>query len=102
MHRCFCKNPRQTDSRLSNSEPAYRRKLQEQNLDIDFASHWADILEQKKVVDYVQVDNFTAVGAEIDLSAILPADTPISDGTTKGVIVEAPLNKCVVRDGINW
>ena len=76
-------------------------KIQEQNLDIDFASHWADILEQKKVVDYVQVDNFTAVGAEIDLSAILPADTLISDGTTKGVIVEAPLNKCVVRDGIS-
>lgn len=75
------------DGALLNRHIAANAAIHESKLDIDWAAHGTEILEAKKVVDWVQVNDLLVAGTEVDLTTVLPPETPISDGTTKGVIV---------------
>ncbi|AOQ24730.1 hypothetical protein MTAT_04710 [Moorella thermoacetica] len=77
--------------------------IEESKLSINWNSH-TEALQNKKVVDYIQVnDTSVAAGAsEVDVSTIIGSrPTTASDPLSgEGVIVDAPKNKCIIRDGV--
>ena len=74
--------------------------IREENLQIDWARH-TEILQDRKVVDYVQYMGLDAGGlSSVDITAQIGAATPraSSAGREEGVIVDAPKNRVVIRD----
>lgn len=90
---------------LVNAHIAEDAGIEESKLSVNWSSHYAEALETKKVVDYVQVTGKTVNGlTELNLST---GDTPVLVGTAKittsagaeeGVITDAPYNKVVIRN----
>lgn len=90
---------------LVNQHIAADAAIEESKLDVNWGAHYAEALETKKVVDFVQVGNQTVGGlTELNLSTgetpVLIGTSPIttSTGTTEGVITDAPYNKVIIRD----
>lgn len=88
---------------LVNQHIADDAAINESKLDVNWGSHYAQALETKKVVDFVQVGNKSVSGlSEFNLSVngVLAGDAPIttSAGVAEGVITDAPYNKVVIRD----
>lgn len=87
---------------LTNSHVAANAAIEETKLSINWSSHYAEALETKKVVDFVQVGNKVVSGTEFNLSVngVLEGTAPIatSTGITEGVVTDAPYNKVVIRD----
>lgn len=90
---------------LTNQHVADDAGIHESKLDVNWGSHYAEALETKKVVDFVQVENKEVAGlTELNLSqtGILESDAPVSQsiGTEEGVITDAPYNKVPMRDAV--
>lgn len=88
---------------LVNQHIASDAAIHESKLDVNWSSHYAEALETKKVVDYVQVGNKAVGGVNnfnLTTNGVLEGTAPIatSAGTTEGVITDAPYNKVVIRD----
>jgi hypothetical protein len=85
---------------LTDTHIASDAAISESKLDIDWHAH-TEVLQDKKVVDYVQADNLTVEGQVINLETLIPeiSDVPnvTSDGTDEGIIVDNPKN--VIRYG---
>lgn len=91
---------------LTNQHVANDAGIHESKLDVNWSSHYAEALETKKVVDFVQVENKEVAGlSEFNLSqtGILESGAPIalSIGTDEGVITDAPYNKVPMRDAVS-
>jgi hypothetical protein len=88
---------------LVNAHIADNAAIHESKLDVDWAAHYNQALETKKVIDFVQVDRKLVGGAsEYNLSAngVLDGNAPktTSASTAEGVITDAPYNKVIIRD----
>lgn len=88
---------------IRNSHLAER--ILEANLDINWAGHYRQALQARKLVDFVQVNGVTvpAGTGEVDLTALgkIPASDPratSNDLQTEGVIIDAPKNKAPLRN----
>jgi hypothetical protein len=89
---------------LSNSHIAADAAIEESKLAVNWDAHYAEALETKKVVDYVQVGNKVVSGVEYNLSlaGVLVGTAPLalSAGTEEGIVTDAPYNKVVIRDSV--
>lgn len=93
---------------LLNEHVAAGAAIHESKLDINWASHGQDILQTKKVVDYIQVNSTTAGDLDtIDVSALnifggsTPAYTNSDPLSAEGIIVDAPKNRVALRDSVS-
>jgi hypothetical protein len=88
---------------LVNAHIADEAAIHESKLDVNWSSHYAEALETKKVVDFVQVGNQSVGDAsELNLSSagVLMGTAPITTSldSSEGVITDAPYNKVIIRD----
>lgn len=88
---------------LLNEHIASNAAIHESKLDINWESH-TEILQNKKVVDYIQV-NATEVGGlnfiDVTSLAIIPGtdEGVVSDPLSgEGIIIDAPKNRVILRD----
>jgi hypothetical protein len=92
---------------LTNEHIAENAAIHESKLDINWASHGQDILETKKVVDFVQVNKTEVSG----LNSINLNDLNIFNGNNpahvlsdplsgEGIIIDSPKNKVVLRNSV--
>lgn len=87
---------------LMNEHIANNAAIDESKLNINWASH-TDILENKKVLDYVQINEQNVESVDsLDVTAVIGADTPaaLSGNSDEGVITDAPKNAVIVRDAV--
>jgi hypothetical protein len=89
---------------LSDEHIASNAAISETKLAINWHSH-TEALEDRKVVDFVQVNGAVASGDGIDLEAILPAIKGIAAATStdsiEGILVDAPKNIAPMRDSVS-
>lgn len=86
---------------LLNEHVASNAAIHESKLDINWSAH-TEVLENKKVLDYVQINEQLVEGvAKFDVSAIVGgAPAVLSVGTEEGIVVDEPKNEVVVRDAV--
>lgn len=90
---------------LLNEHFASNAAIHESKLDINWESH-TEILQNKKIVDYVQVNKTDVSGvSSIDVTAlsIIPNtdEAVLSDPLSgEGIIVDEPKNRIILRDSI--
>jgi|GEM_PF-2327095 len=90
---------------LVNQHIADNAGIHESKLDINWLSHYAQALETKKVIDFVQVGNKVVGGLSsynLSTQGILAGNAPkaTSVSTDEGVIIDAPYNKVIIRDSV--
>lgn len=84
---------------LRESHFAPDAQLPESILAINWSNH-TEILQNKKVVYKVQLDDLTVGGlTEIDVTTLVTGNPVTSTGNEEGIIVDAPKNKVTFRDG---
>lgn len=88
---------------LSDEHIASNASINETKLNINWHSH-TEVLEDRKVVDFVQANGIVASGSGIDLEAAIPAIVGISNATSndsvEGILVDAPKNLAPMRDAV--
>lgn len=89
---------------LLNEHIASDAAISETKLAIDWHSH-TEALEDRKVVDFVQVNGVVASGNGIDLEAVIPAISGIARATSndsiEGILVDSPKNTAPMRDSVS-
>lgn len=89
---------------LANNHIANDAAIEEGKLDINWAGHYQNTLETKKVIDYVQVGNkVVGEATEYNLTTngiIVGGNVTSSLTTEEGVITDAPYNQVVIRDAM--
>lgn len=88
------------DKTISNAQISDTAAIEEHKLKINWGNHSNEILSQKKVIDYVQLNKikFPSNTYEIILDQLNGSTTTTSKSNKEGILIDDPYNRVIIRD----